>query len=180
MKFPNHSNTASTRKKYSPTYLHDTASVILTLCRLENEAYYNKAIRQLLCGFQHCLEREEGYQYGLSEGFIENIEHATGTGYNPNSKVFRVEHAVPLICLIEYIRETTFDTIDSLVSFLKDEFSLYLITLEEDVLLSSAKLSKKLPEGSTVFDMTSRYDAVGIKTFRKPGIVTESIACENN
>jgi hypothetical protein len=174
MNFPHHSGLSSTRKKYSDTYLEDTARVISTLCKLENCGWHNKAIRQLLGGFQHCIEREEGYQYGLSEGFMENVELATGTRYNPNSKAFRVEHAVPLICIIKHIRDTEFDTIDSLVSFLKDEFSIYLITLEEDLLLSDAGLGMKQPEGSTVFDMTARYDAVGIKTFRKPGIVINS------
>jgi len=144
--------------KYSPTYLEDTSKILLSLFQLPNNTHVNKSARELLSGIYQYLEKMEGFKYQLSEGFIKNIEGVEyGSCCNPDGSQFIIEHRIPMKVIRERIRSIDFESNEDFIKYLKEGYSLCLITKEEDRLLNAAKLTSSMPKNGNC-----RYAEVGI------------------
>lgn len=144
--------------KYSSTYLEDTSEILMALFKLPNNTHVNKAARELLSGIYQYLEKMEGFKYQLSEGFIKNIEGVEyGSCCNPDGTKFVIEHRVPMKVMRERIRSIDFKSNKDFIKYLKETYSLCLITREEDRLLNNAKLTSSMPKNGNC-----RYIEAGI------------------
>jgi hypothetical protein len=124
----------------------------------------DKIIREYLCDANNWLERNEGWTYGLSQGVIDNLHMATGKKYNPNRAYFEVEHSIPVKFIIQHLR-TQIKTKQEAVEYLHKALHLFLITKDENKLLSKYKSS--MPKESQPDDTMARYNAVGITIVKK-------------
>jgi len=116
----------------------------------------------MYCEINGYQVRHQGYTYGQTQGFNDNIHYATNRRYNPNGKYFVIEHSVPRDVMTEYIRENCRDEHETLDYILKANHP-FIVTKEEDKLLSDGKLKSSMPQGANPWDVTARYNAVGIK-----------------
>jgi hypothetical protein len=121
----------------------------------------------------HWLERTHGYEYGLSEGFVNKLntlnESQIKRSYNPNGQLFTLEHAIPVKVITKQMVEKNIDTAEKVMQFIKDTYHLHLVTKEEDKLLNKAKLSKTMP--SEYYDPNHEWYMDPMARYKKVGIV---------
>lgn len=93
---------------------------------------------------------------------------------NPDGKVFRIEHTIPISCVTDYLLGLPESDINeaNLLSIIKAVRGVALITQDEDRLLQEDNLNSKLPNGCTIGDLlgdspqsrySCRYEKAGIR-----------------
>jgi hypothetical protein len=143
------------KMKFNPI---ESATAVLALLKIP---YTGKALRILTDGINNYLQRTEGYHYGISKGFAEA----------QSKRGVTVEHGIPLKVQIEMminkINSGEIKTPENILQFLRDHYTVCLITKDENARLNAAKMGHRMPENWK--DWTERYKIANIDLVQLPG-----------
>ena len=160
MEFPKYPKHSGRKTNKSVDYVRENVEVIVSLLRLSKDSGRSKMIRAGLVYIADYWERNEGYTYGYSQGFIDNIHLINKKASHPNGKVFEFEHAVPVAIIENHLRSSNM-SVDEIIMYLRKAMCIYVITKEENSALKAYRSS--MPIGSSNDDVMARYNACGIK-----------------